>query len=775
MRFIVKLTGGVLPVMAVSAFSLPCQAADSDSAAPALEEVVVTAQRRTERLQDVPMSITALAQDKLDAQGARGVDDLTRLTPGVSFQRNGIGGNRNDESSDIAVRGVQSNAGASTTGIYLDDTPLQTRHMSNSTVNVYPALFDLERVEVLRGPQGTLFGAGSEGGTVRFIMPEPSLNGYTGYARTEFAGVQDGAANYEFGGAFGGPVVADKLAFRVSAYYRRDGGWVDRFDFRNGDITQRDANWSDVGAGRLALKYKPTDELTITPSVFVQTSHINDSAAYWIGYSDPARGVYHNGMAARSASTDPFYLAAIKIDWDLPFAHMTSNTSYFSKRQHAVSDYTEVLRTLYLGQPLPPAGDVGIAPFQDHQNNFTQEVRLSSNDAAARVVWTAGLFYTRMDENTTQQIIDSTFTEEALGIPSPPGNVLYTQPEYRLVDRQLALFGELGFRLAEKWKLTVGARASKNDYTGTVSQSGLLLGGLTIASVSSASEKPVTPRFVLNYQADRNNLLYASVAKGYRVGGVNPELPDFCSAGLPGPTPRQYRSDSLWNYEIGAKDMLWEGRLQINSSLYYYKWKNIQQDVLLLCGLPFTDNLGNVTGKGGDIDVQVRPVDGLTLGLSVAYTDAVYDGTVSLSNLGESINLVTQGDHLPASPWNISASGEYAVHWGDRRPYLRVDYQFSSDQNSLIPLNDPGNHPNSDPTVPGAREFRLLTVRAGVRWDAFDVSLFVHNALDFHDPLSIRRDVATTVLNGFPVDFDTNYFGRGVQPRSYGVTATYRF
>src|SRR5262249_30444668 len=163
----------------------------------------------------------------------------------------------------------------------------------------------------------------------RFITPEPSMNGYTGYARTEFAAVQDGSENYEFGGAFGGPVVEDKLAFRLSAYYRKDGGWVDRFNFHNCDITQKDSNWRDTAAARLAIKLKPFDGLSITPSLFVQTSHLNDTSAYWIGYSDPARGIYNNGSAVRAPSTDPFYLAAVKVDWDLPFAHLTSNTSYF--------------------------------------------------------------------------------------------------------------------------------------------------------------------------------------------------------------------------------------------------------------------------------------------------------------------------------------------------------------------------------------------------------------------------------------------------------------
>ena len=153
-------------------------AADTTPAASGtLEEIVVSAQRRTERLEDVPMSIQAFSQEKLDQQGLRTIDDLSRLTPGITFLRNGMSssGNYNDEDSDISIRGIDSTAGAATTGIYMDDTPIQTRHLQFGTVNPYPALFDLERVEVLKGPQGTLFGAGSEGGTIRFITPEPSL------------------------------------------------------------------------------------------------------------------------------------------------------------------------------------------------------------------------------------------------------------------------------------------------------------------------------------------------------------------------------------------------------------------------------------------------------------------------------------------------------------------------------------------------------------------------------------------------------------------------
>src|SRR5271155_3654474 len=244
----------------------------------ALEEIVVTAQRREQRLQDVPMSITTFSQEKLDQQGLRNIDDLTRLSPGVSFLRNGMSssGNYNDEDSDISIRGIDSTAGASTTGIYIDDTPIQTRHLQFGTVNPYPALFDLERVEVLKGPQGTLFGAGSEGGTVRFITPEPSLTTYSGYARAEYGKIDGGGNSYEAGAAFGGPIIDGVLGFRISASFREDGGWVNRVDYTRPpstldpatfatlysgnpvvtDTTEKNANWRDTQTFRAALKWQ---------------------------------------------------------------------------------------------------------------------------------------------------------------------------------------------------------------------------------------------------------------------------------------------------------------------------------------------------------------------------------------------------------------------------------------------------------------------------------------------------------------------------------------
>src|SRR3979490_1380069 len=229
-RFWPLVLGGQLLWPAMSMAAGDAEPASSGG----LEEIVVTRTRRSERLQDVPISVMAFSQEKLDSQGLHNIDDLVRLSPGVNFQRNGRSwaGNYNDEGSDINIRGVDSAAGTATTGIYIDDTPIQTRKIGFGSINAFPALFDLDRVEVLLGPQGTLFGAGAEGGVVRFIAPEPDLKKRGGYARADAAVTDGGSPSYEGGVAFGAPIIDDVLAFRASLSFRRDGGWVDRGGYK---------------------------------------------------------------------------------------------------------------------------------------------------------------------------------------------------------------------------------------------------------------------------------------------------------------------------------------------------------------------------------------------------------------------------------------------------------------------------------------------------------------------------------------------------------------
>ncbi len=766
-----------------------------------LEEVVVTAQRRSEKLMDVPMSIQAFTQESLDQQGLRSVDDLTRVAPGVTFLRNGFSasGNYNDEDSDISIRGIDSTAGAPTTGIYVDDTPIQTRHLNFGTVNPYPELFDLDRVEVLKGPQGTLFGAGSEGGTIRFITPEASLTTYSGYARAEYGKIDDGGNNYEAGAAFGGPIIDGVLGFRVSASFREDGGWVNRVNYTRPPstidpasfatlysglpvvtgVTEKNANWHDTQVFRAALKWQPMDGLTIDPSIYIQTLHINDSGVYWYDISNPSDNIYNNGNAQRDPSTDPWYLGSLKVSWNLPWANVVSNTSYFDRNQHSISDYSQWFDTVFFFNEYPPVGQVNSAYFTDHQNNFNEEIRLSSVDAGSPLQWTAGLFYTHTNEDSTEYVVSQAACAGGgcpLNAPGlPPGDETYLQPQFSMLDKQAAVFGEVSWKMTSQLKLTAGLRYSDLQYFGVVKEIEQgLFGTLNVNTPSSGSSRPVTPRFVFNYQPDADSLYYVSASKGFRPGGINTTLPSSCFAGTgitPSAAAAPFSSDSLWQYELGSKNTLLDHRLTLSGSVYLIKWKNIQQFVYLACGLGFDYNLGEVTGKGGDLEVQWRALDSLTLGLTAAYTDSAFNDNVVLGTSSDRV--VTSGDHLPASPWNIDLNAEYVWTAPDFKPYLRLDYQYATPQRSLVAYQDSANGENADPTEPGLPEIRILDVRAGVRFSGFDLSLFANNMLNYHTQLFESRDFAGPVY-GLP-NLDTNYFGRGYAPRTVGVTGTYRF
>ena len=813
----------VYPAISTAASTGTITAADSAAAASgALEEIVVTATRREERLQDVPISVTAFSQEKLDAEGLHSIDDLTRLSPGVAFERNGMSsaGNYNDEGSDINIRGVDSTAGTSTTGVYIDDTPIQTRHIGFGSINAFPALFDLDRVEVLRGPQGTLFGAGAEGGVVRFIAPAPNLKAQSGYFRADAGSTDGGSPSYEGGAAFGAPIIDDVLAFRASVSFRRDGGWVDRVRYTlspnalaatptpvyNGDTTQPNANFQETTTARLAVTWKVTDALEITPSIYYQRLLIHDTAAYWVALSDPSAGIYRNGNARTNPSDDPFTLSSIKVKWDFGFASLFSNTAFYDRNQKATSDYSQYLRATWasfadLPNTFPVTGANGYAPFQDDQRNFYEEIRLASSDQAARIIWNAGVFFSHLKENVPEVIIDPTLNSEILNytggnphvplctstLPCPTG-VIFNGPVDSVTDKQIALFGELTVKISDTFKATVGLRVSKLDYTGAVNETGGFL-GTTIVTQSSNTEKPVTPKAVLSWQPDHDDLLYVSASKGFRPGGPNVGVGSICqtnliSLGLAA-VPGKFSSDSLWSFEIGSKNTFLDHRLQINTSLFYIDWNNIQQNVYLpACGEQFTANLGKAKSEGGDVEVLYKPIETLTLDFAAAYTDARLTktscaGTLTLSsglcvgpagpNAPPPVSPIsTNGDALLGAPWTFTASAEYHFPaWDERTPYARLDYQHSTAQKSLLQTQD-SNNALFDTTIPGLPIVNNLSARAGLRFSGFDLSLYANNLTNAHPRLFESRDIAFTPT-------DTLYFGRGARPRTIGFTGTYHF
>jgi outer membrane receptor protein involved in Fe transport len=782
---VVRERGAQVDAAPVSAATVPA-AADPEPASPVqLEEIVVTAQRRAERLQDVPISVMVYSQETMDAQGTRTIDDISRLTPGVAFVRSA--NNNNSESSQISIRGISSNAGAATTGIYIDDTPIQGRQLSFPSYTTYPALFDIERVEVLRGPQGTLFGAGSEGGTVRFITPQPGLDRYSMYVRCEVGATSHGDPIYEAGLAGGGPLVDGKLGFRASASYRHEGGYVDRVDWHAGRVVDEASNSNDTRTARLALKWQATDALAITPSVLYQKREVDDTAAWWApreGQPDPTNGQFseplRNGNAIAQPSVDEFVLSALAIEWDLGPVQLVSNTSYFKRDQSATTDYTQFDRAIFLGNPYAPGpvdtpgGGPGQGFWGDRQRNWTQEIRLQSTDADARINWTAGVFYQDAEETTKHQVYDPDLLQ-TIGLPPDfGGGFIYVENPRVGTDNQIAVFGQADINLTDRLALTLGLRYAHAEFEGTTFYPESLVVGPEVFSSGKQDEDPLTPKIGLNFQIDPDNLLYFTAAKGFRIGGSNPKVGQFCYG--PGSAldqigltevPPDYDSDSVWSYELGTKNAFADNRVLLNASVYFVKWKDIQQNVpLTACGFQFTGNLGEAESKGFDIQAQARIADGLTLGGTFAYNDGEFTETVQLQPTVQSI--VRDGDSLGGSPWTVVLFGQYEFHVFDRAAYVRADYQYSAQQDDETPIQNPlnGGFALWAPSVPVQS---YTSLRAGMKWDRLDVSVFAQNLFDTQPKLTQTQDIGTPD-GGTPLFYAITW-----RPRTVGLTATYNF
>lgn len=753
----------------------------------ALEEIVVTATKQKEAIDKVPISITALGRDQMDAQGVRTVDDVVRETPGIDFSRSPFGGGTG---STISIRGIISNTGASTTGVYIDDIPIQSRAtQENFAGTTFPEVFDLDRVEVLRGPQGTLWGAGAEGGAIRFITPEPGLEDYSGYGRAEVAGTVDGDPSYEAGAALGGPIIPDKLGFRISGWYRRDGGYVDRVDEDTG-VTYPNSNFQDSEVARAALLWTPMDTLRITPSIYYQNVRLNDTGSIWEGLADPGAGVFKNGHVLQEPTNDVFYLPALKTELGLGGADLTTVTSYFYRKERNQADDTNFESVIWTGLPYPVfPGQNAPAFIGTSQNILSQEVRLQSHDPDAALKWTIGAFYSNAREEDFNFVEDTFFdalieratgltTQELFGIPLADGKYTFLGTTVSH-DVQVAGFGQADYRILDDLTLTTGLRVARTDfsfvqgYGGPVNYSG---SGPSYKTLTGhQGESPVTPKFGIAYQATENDLLYFSAGEGYRIGGANSPVPlnpacrgDLAKLGLSA-SPLEYQSDSTWSYEAGIKDKSFDNHLLVEASVFHIDWNNIQQYVGLpdCGGIGFTANLGTASSNGFDLQARVRPLNSLTLTASVGYTDATYSKTVGS---GGTI-IVNQGDTvgsppLGISPWTLAVSAEYDFTPVDGYDcYIRIDDSYRSHNTGKSAALDDPNALAYDPNIPFDPATNELDLRFGAVVGGADVSLFVNNVLNSHPLLQRTHDIP-----GSPLYYDLTF-----RPLTAGVTATYRF
>lgn len=679
------------PLRAVSAAEAPDAPASAGPAHLArggqLEEIVVTATRHEEALSKVPISVTALSQDTMDQKGIKDFQDIVRYTPGVAIDTSGT--------NAISIRGISSSGGAGTTGIYLDDTPIQMRSVGFNPDDTLPKAFDLDRVEVLRGPQGTLFGSGSEGGTVRYIMRQPKLNGSSTYMRSELSFTRYGQPNYEAGVAHGDTVIDGTLAYRASVWFREDGGWIDRVDPVTRAVTEKNVNRANALVLRLAGLWQATSAVTVTPSVMYQNSRKHDQSTYWPAYSSPDNGQFNTATPERMPVPDQWLLPAVKIEIDLGNSRLVSNTAYYRRREEDAYQGTvyDLAYFQSLGWPnnpnigglacgsgtavVPPCSwyplldSRGIHPptgFADYatpnvitnnQDSYVQELRLQSNDESSPWRWTVGAFWQLAKEESIEELKNNNingYFQTLYGINATDLFGAYyscpSQASYSAIpacdiyysanttfDRQVAAFGELTYAFNSHWKLTLGERIARAKFALNHYSDGLLNYGPS-PRAAKQQETPNTPKVGVAYQMDSANLFYATYAKGFRVGGGNAPLPPFCNndlaaAGYPQPNgaPLTYKSDWTQSFEVGSKNSFGSA-FRLATSVYYIKWHDIQQSVYVAgsCGLQFIDNLGTAVAKGFDLQAELA-FGALRFDFAGGYTDARYTADSSRAGL----------------------------------------------------------------------------------------------------------------------------------------------
>jgi len=754
----------------------PQQAAD-DTSQP-LQEIVVTATKHSESILKVPISMTAIDQDTMNQQNVKDISDIARLVPGLNLQASDDDGDTN-----ISIRGVSSDVGAATTGIYIDDVPVQARQDAVST-NPYPKIVDLDRVEVLRGPQGTLFGAGSEGGTVRFITPQPGFDGYTGFVRGEVAFTVDGAPSYETTAAVGGPIVDGKVGFRASVAYRDDGGYIDRVNPATNQVEATNTNNSASTVAQLKFMLTPTDQLTITPSVYYQDVRTDDKSLYW-----EAGGQFKELTFIPQPNNDHFVLPSLSIEYNFDAFSIKSITSYLKRAVNDQYDSTayELSTILPFGITLP--GDPGYhstANYYESQLNYTQEFRVTSNDNPDSILsWVGGVFYehARAGADSTYadphfDLISNYLSEYYYGVPSSTldywgenlidGKYSYVD-HYVETETDMAIYGNITYSILSDLKASAGLRVARSGYTYFDASDGPWGAAEYLAYSGSEKETPVTPRFSLTYQYDPNQMVYVTVAKGYRIGGanepvpVNTAIPDSCAGNLAAlglkQVPPSFNSDSLWNYEAGAKGKYFNNKLELQASIFWIDWSNIQESVYLpTCSYDYIYNLGQAASRGFDLQAQWSVSNELQLYGTAGLTDARY--TKSLVENGQI--LAKAGDPLATPEWTATLAAEYTRDiMSNLEGYFRIDYEFAGGYyrgGSAVTFG-------YDPETRNAPATHFVTLRTGARRDGWDMSLYVDNLLNSNTSLFRFRDTPYTY--GYR---DTTF-----RPLTVGLTAEYKF
>lgn len=697
-----------------------------------LGEVVVTATKRSERLKDIPVSVSVLGSAALESQQAVRLQDYFAQVPGLQVNPTNSG------RLSLAIRGITTGGSANpTVGVVIDDVPVGSSssltYAGLMAADIDPAT--LERIEVLRGPQGTLYGAASLGGLLRYVTAKPKMNVLSGRFQVDGSDVDTGENGYGARGTVNVPLVDDKLAAVFSGFFRHDPGVID--DLSRG---KEDVDSADVWGGRLSTLWQANENVSLRVSATYQSSEGDGSSNVISNRMSDLTSAFTQDYIVGSGSYErkvQQYDATLNID--LGWADLTSISAYGISRFLEISDTSATFGGLVAAALL--RDDLGSLTFLPSETKkFSQEVRLAS-PTGEKLEWLAGLFYTDEDSDTQYNIFGSDLTTgELVGVAFPDA--------FPITFEERAVFGSATYHFTDRFDVQLGGRYSENEQVFDELITGPLY---PVAYEVHAESKDdsftylVSPRFKIS----PNNMVYGRVATGYRPGGPNP------GAGFG--TPAEYAADTTTSYELGWKTELLDRRVSLDASVYYIDWKDIQlQQIDPVTQFVFYTNAGKATSQGADLTVQAVPREKMTVTGTLAYTDAELASDTNGNLIGSS------GDPLPFSA-ELTAS-------------LAVDQEFplSAELNGFVggSVNYLGERNGNFPSSAGVPRvlldsFTTLDLRAGVRNAGWTFSVFARNLTNEEG-----------VLGGAP---ETAGGGTGryvltlVRPRTIGLSVAREF
>lgn len=762
------------------------------------EEMVVTARKREETVQDVPISVAAPTESELRDRGAQTIEDVAANVADFTVQNLGPG------QSQIAMRGVSAGqivrdqpGVKEQVGVYLDESVIS---LSLFTPDI--DLFDLSRVEVLRGPQGTLFGSGSESGTVRYITNQPKLK--VSETVGEFS-----ASTIDGGGPGGSAKVAvnspigDTAAMRFAGYYTRYGGFMDAV--QPSLRVDKDVNDGYRAGVRLGFLFKPNEKLSITPRVIYQRVEMNGwnrSDAYNIlanpfTTTRPAvtLGDHRLFTQIEEPFTDKFTLGDLNINYDLGGGtSVTSVSSYTDRDVLVVRDATALTASITGGSIGLPANIYTLnAPLDDATKAkvFTQEVRVAGS-SSNKFQWLVGGFYSHIDRKYGQTLLVSGF-EALSGIPTagafgaPKDVLFFSRLKYNF--RQEALFGEATYSVSDRLDLTGGLRYYNFHENRTQTFDGIFADPGTTKGSTDANG--VAPRVMANFKLNDSTRLNAQVSKGFRLGGINDPLntplctaADLITFGGRG----NWKDETVWNYEVGSKSTLMGGKGSFNAAAFYMDIRDLQATVTAgSCSSRLVFNVPKARSSGVEAEFTLAPSDTFDLAVSASHTNSKLRSTVTSTDPLGNVSVVAgiqSGNRLPTVPeFQMAAAGTF--HWqmpssmagyatgvfqhiGDR--YTQIGDQAAGfgtvSLTSFAPHNIGGPYTQNTFTFnPKLDAYDNVNVRVGVLKGHWDTALFINNLTNERAQLALDQERGTRARVGYLIN----------QPRTIGISTRVNF